>query len=221
MATRKATTTTDATANANEGLNIIIPDLNIKAIKIDIIGDSPLIVHAWSQKAKEMILNKQMKKATAGREAKDPFMDFCDSLYWLSEKPEKPTMEDVMKAKFGFPTVAFKSAAIDGGYQSGALAKKTTARSSFHILGDMAEIEGIPEPLESMVRIGMGVADVRYRGEFKKWRTRLDIQFNANAMSAEQIISLFNIGGFGVGIGEWRPAKDGSYGRYHVAVRSE
>ena len=205
----------------NEGMGLEIPQLNLGQFTLKIIGDSPLIVHAWSDKAKQMMLDKQMKKASTGREAKDPFMDFCDSLYWLTEKPEKPTMEDVQAAKFGFPVVAFKTAAIDGAFQSGALPKKTTARGAFHILGEMAEIEGTPTMREDMCRIGLGTADIRYRGEFPKWSTVLTIQYNKNAMSIEQIVSLFNIGGFGVGVGEWRPAKDGSYGRFHVAKEGE
>lgn len=210
------------TENAvTEGIGLEIPQLNLGTFTLKIIGDSPLIVHAWSDKAKEMLLNKQMKKASTGREAKDPFADFCDSLYWLTEKPEKPTMEDVQAAKFGFPVVAFKTAAIDGAFQSGALPKKTTARGAFHILGEMAEIDGTPIMREDMCRIGQGIADIRYRGEFSKWSTVLTIQYNKNAMSIEQIVSLFNIGGFGVGVGEWRPAKDGSFGRFHVAREGE
>ena len=204
-----------------ESINVEIPELNIGYFEVTIIGDSPLIEHAWSDKAKQMMLDKQMKKATSGREAKDPFMDFCDSLYWLTEKPENPTMEDVQKARFGFPTVAFKAAAVDAGYQSGILAKKTTARGAFHIVGEMAEIEGTPEMREDMVRIGMGTADIRYRGEFKKWSTTLTIRYNKNAISDEQIINLINVGGFACGFGEWRPGKDGSYGMFHVAREEE
>jgi hypothetical protein len=32
----------------------------------------------------------------------------------------------------------------------------------------------------------------------------------------EQIVNLFNIGGFACGVGEWRPGKDGSNGMFHV-----
>jgi hypothetical protein len=190
--------------------------MNIREFDLHIIGDTPLISHAWDEKAKLMMLQKQMKKATNGREARDPFSEFVASLYWLSEKPEKPTMDDIQTGKFGFPTVAFKAAAVDGGFQSGVLDKKTTARGAFHISGEMAEIEGIPEMREDMVRIGMGTADLRYRGEFKNWKTVLHIRYNANAMSMEQIINLFNIGGFACGVGEWRPSKDGSNGMFHV-----
>ena len=116
------------------------------------------------------------------------------------------------KAKFSFPAIAFKAAAVDGGYRSGVTANKTASRGAFHIVGDMVEIIGTPEMREDMVRIGMGTADIRYRGEFKKWSAVLNVRYNADAMSMEQIVNLFNIGGFACGIGEWRPAKDGSFG---------
>lgn len=207
--------------NENVAEELHIPALDIKYFDVLIIGDSPLIVHAWSDKAKKMMLDKQMKKATKGREAKDPFMDFVDSMYWLTKKPKKPTMEDVSSAKFGFPTIAFKAAAVDSGYQQGILSKKTTARGAFHIIGDYAEIEGIPEMREDMVRVGQGVADIRYRGEFKEWRTVLHIRYNASSISSEQIVSLFNVAGFACGVGEWRPSKDGSFGTFHVGTINE
>lgn len=208
--------TTKTNANEETLLNIIIPEIRLQTISLRVIGDSPLIVHAWSDKAKKMILDKQMKKATTGREAKDPFMDFCESLYWLDGMPEKPTMDDVAKARFGFPACAFKAAAVDAGYQQGVLTKKTTARGAFHIVGDMVQINGTPTMREDMVRIGQGVADIRYRGEFREWSADLTIRYNPAVMSAEQIINLINIGGFSNGVGEWRPSKDGSYGTFRV-----
>lgn len=197
---------------------IVIPALNIHACTLKIVGDSPLICHAWSEKAKREMLYKQTKRATAGREVRDPFMDFVNSLYWVTPKPEKPTMDDVIKARFAFPAIAFKAAAIDGAYQGGIVNKKTTLRAAFHILDELVEIEGTPTIREDMVKIGgiQKVADLRYRGEFKKWSTLLHIQFNANVISVEQIANFFNVGGFACGIGEWRPQRDGTYGRFHV-----
>ena len=205
-----------AKAKEIENKAISIPALDIQTFSLRIVGDAPLISHAWDEKAKLMMLEKQMKKAAQGKEARNPEAEFFASLYWLSEKPKNPTMKDVAKAKFGFPTVAFKSAAIDGGYQSGVLEKKTTARGAFHVIGDMAEIIGTPTMREDMVRIGMGTADLRYRAEFLEWETTLTIRFNTRAMSMEQIVNLFNVGGFACGVGEWRPAKDGSFGMFHV-----
>jgi hypothetical protein len=211
------------TKKAKEETTIEIPGIKLKRFSLKLVGDSPLIVHAWSEKAKREMLYKQMKKATTGKDAKRPMVDFADALYWLTEKPDFTNMEDdeimaaVQKGRFGFPVLAFKAAAIDGAYQQGAVEKKTTLRGAFHITGEYAEIKGKPPVIrEDMVRIGMGTADIRYRPEFKEWGVTLDITYNEQAISAEQIVNIFNIGGFAVGIGEWRPAKDGRNGCYHV-----
>lgn len=202
-------------------LGVEIPEIRLETMKLTVVGDSPLIVHAWSEKAKRQMLEKQMKKATTGKEAKDPWKDYCESMYWLDGMPENPEEEDIEKARFGFPSCAFKAAAVDAGYQQGILAKKTTARGAFHIVGDMVEIKGKPTMREDMVRIGMGTADIRYRGEFKEWEADLLVRYNPNVMSAEQIINLLNIGGFANGVGEWRPSKDGSFGTFHVRTGAE
>lgn len=194
---------------------MLIPAIEIKMFTVKLVGDSPLIVHAWSEKAKKEMLDKHMKKASKGKAAKDPFKDYVDSLYWLSEKPENPTQEDVEKAKFGFPSAAFKASAVSAAYRGGITKDKVSTNSAFHIMGDMIEIIGTPEIREDMVRIGMTV-DIRYRGEFKNWSVNLNIRYNANAISMEQIINYLNLGGFGVGLGEWRAEKGGNFGMFHV-----
>lgn len=198
-----------------------LPPLNLQTLDIPIIGDSGLICHAWSKKARQQMLDKQMKKAAQGKAAKDPWQDFCETLYWLDGMPENPTEEDVMKGRFGFPAVAFKSAAITAVTSTGGMTK-VMARQCFHILGEYVEILGPPPSMrEDMVRLGLGTADIRHRAEFETWGAILRVQHNANVLSAEQVISLFEAGGFGVGIGDWRPEKDGVAGRFHVARDGE
>lgn len=210
-----------------------LPKIDIKFLTVEVVGDSPLIVHKWSEKAKKEMLDKQMKKATKGKEAKDPEMDFYESMYWLNDLPvnkdgeiEKKTYEKALasgKARFGFPAIAFKACAIDAAFQQGLVAKKTTIRGAFHIIDEYVEIEGQPEMLESMVQIGgmSKVADIRYRGMFPKWKARLNIRYNAASISPEQILTFLNFGGFSNGVGEWRPSRDGGYGTFHVATNAD
>jgi hypothetical protein len=72
---------------------------------------------------------------------------------------------------------------------------------------------------EDMVRVGMGTADIRYRPEFTEWSVKLPIKYNADAISLDQLVNLFTLAGFGVGVGEWRPERDGQYGMFHVAAK--
>jgi hypothetical protein len=176
--------------------------IDVRRIKLRIVGDSPLIVHAWSNKAKLMMLNKQMKKGTQAKEAKDPQKDYEDSLYHLPN------------GGYGFPAIGVKASAIRGAKGLGMV--MTDAKAAFHIDGDLLEINGQPHAREDMVRIGQGTADLRYRGQFESWSIDLPITYNARIISAEQIVAMLDAGGFGTGIGEWRPEKDGQFGRFHV-----
>jgi hypothetical protein len=207
-------------AKASEQI-IVIPAINIKKFQITLVGDSPLIVHRFDEKSKKQIFDKQTQKAKSGKEPKIPMRDFIESLYWLSGKPKEYTeeaFEQAIKegARFGFPAIAFKASAVSAGYRAGVTKDKVTSNGAFHIDGEFVEINGIPQMREDMVRIGMGTADIRYRGEFKEWEATFTVKYNASVFSAEQIINLFNLGGFACGIGEWRPEKGGSYGMYHV-----
>lgn len=182
---------------------VVSPEkIDIQRMVLRIVGDSPLITHAWSTKAKLMMLNKQMKKGTQAKEAKDPEQDYQDSLYHLPD------------GGYGFPAIGIKASAIRGAKGLGMVMSDTKA--AFHIDGDLLKINGEPHPREDMVRVGMGTADIRYRGEFSDWSIDLPITFNARIVSAEQIVAMLDAGGFGTGIGEWRPEKDGQFGRFHV-----
>lgn len=195
---------------------IELPPLALETVEIPLIGTAPLIVHAWSEKALRAMADKQQKKATKGREAKDPHADFLGSLYWLSE----PTSE-VEGGRFGFPSVAFKSAAVTACTSTGSITK-VAARQAFHVVGEMVEIIGPPPAMrEDVCRVGMGTADLRYRGQFDPWGVRVRVEINTAVISPEQVVNLFALAGFAVGVGEWRPERDGGYGRFRVASAGE
>lgn len=203
-------------------VNVSIPAINIQTATIKVVGDSPLIVHKWSEKAKKEILDKQMKKAKSkGHDAKDPVLDFIDSLYWLEGEPQVKDEAGFFSAiqngaRFGFPSVAFKASAVSAGYRAGVTKDKVSMNAAFHIDGEFVEIHGTPQMREDMVRVGMGTADIRHRGEFPQWYSVFTVRYNAGAISLEQLVNLFSLGGFSCGVGEWRPEKGGCYGMYHV-----
>lgn len=206
-----------------------IRPIEIKRVRIKIVGDSPLIMHAWSEKAKRMMLEAQMGLSKGKKkEVKNPVEDFIRSMYWLTDMPEEMTekaFDDAIKsgARFGFPVTALKQAAISAAYRMNWSKDKVSLRGAFFIEGtdgDMIEIHSdTPIMREDMVKVGMGTADIRYRGEFRNWWAEFTICYNANAQySLENIINMINAGGFVCGIGEWRPERDGQFGTFHVAA---
>ena len=208
---------TSASAGESAPVKITIPGLEIVSMTLTLVGDSPLIVHRFSEKARKMMRDKQTGAATQKKAAKDIFLDYCESMYWLSPMPESPTEDDVARATFGFPTIAFKAAAADAALR-GADLKKTDVLASFHIPGEFLRIIGKPTMREDVARVGMGTADLRHRGQFFPWSVEVPVRFNRRMITAEQVVNLFNIAGFSTGVGEWRPQKKGSYGMFHVEV---
>lgn len=215
---------------------IAIKPIEKQRVTVRIDGDSPLIMHAWSEKAKRMMLDAQMGKAKGKqKDKKSPAEDFIESMYWLEGKPEiAAAMSEEEKmdayyaaieagARFGFPVTAIKQAAISAAYRLGWSKDKVSLRGAFFIESDadgMVEIKSAPPIMrEDMVRVGMGTADIRYRGQFDDWSADLVISYNVNGpYDLESIINIINAGGYVCGVGEWRPEKDGQYGQFHVAV---
>ena len=202
---------------------IEIPPIDIRTMDIKVVSDSPLIMHRWGAPSRQAILDKMLGKAkTSARIAKDPVREFIDSMYWISGCPKEQTKEgfeaaiESGEAKFGFPSVAFKAAACAAGYRAKVMKDMVTMRGNLHIDDDFVEIEGVPTMREDIVRIANNAPDIRYRGEFPKWSATMTVKFNAGVVSDEQVVSLFNLGGFICGVGEWRPEKGGSFGMYHV-----
>lgn len=210
-----------------------IKPIEMNTVEVTLIGDTPLIMHAWSEKAKRMMLEAQQGKAKGKKkEVKNPVDDFIQSMYWLDGMPDtagknEEDCEELFTqaiqngARFGFPVTAFKQAAISAAYRMGWTKDKMSLRGVFFIesdFGDMAEIvSDTPEMREDMVKIGMGTADIRYRGEFKNWRTTFRIKYNVNGQySLENILNILNAGGMVCGVGEWRPERDGQFGMFHV-----
>lgn len=211
-----------------------IRPIELVETQVTIVGDTPLIMHAWSEKAKRQMLEAQMGKAKGkAKERKSPAQDFIDSMYWLTGKPDTSgtDSEDEKMAlfyqaiqtgtKFGFPVTALKQAAISASYRKGWTKDKMSLRGVFFIDGGWGEfMEIVSEPpvmREDMVKVGMGTADIRYRGEFHSWQATFTLKYDANGQySLSSIINMLNAGGTVCGIGEWRPERGGQNGMYHV-----
>lgn len=180
-------------------------------LTVGIKGTAPLIVHRWSEKAKEMMLASQQGKKTP-KQAKDPQADYEASMYRLAD------------GGHGFPVMAFKAATVKGGGRVfGKSVKMTELRQVFTFLADgigtdgtqLARISGEPTMREDMVRVGMGTADIRYRAEYRDWSAMLRVEYVPSVIDRESVVALIDAGGTN-GVGEWRPEKSGSYGTYEV-----
>lgn len=231
---------------------IEIKKVPVERARIKIVGDTPLLVHAWSEKVKKQLLTdmqmSKREKKEKEHEKKDPFADFVEAAYWITPMPQVrglPEEEQIKLfeeaiengAQFGFPTIAFKKAAITACYTSGIIKSTTLMRRLFHVnavhgahVGSSQElavlnIEEPPECSEDVVKVGPfnnRVPDLRYRPSFRKWSVELEISLIKTGMfTMNDIINAIDRGGFMNGVGEWRTEKDGEFGNYHVCTENE
>jgi hypothetical protein len=202
-----------AKSKSAEPQQIVIPEIKTPSFLVTIEGDSPLITHKFSEKQKRQMADAQQGKATMKKAPKDPKAEYESCFYRL---PDGKTP--------GFPTGGIKKAMV----RACSLVENvpmTLMRMAVFVSpgkenGSMlAAIHFKSEEMvEDNVRLGGKTADLRYRPYFSGWSMLLKITHNANVITQEQVVNLLNLAGFSVGIGDWRPEKDGNAGRFHVAI---
>ena len=182
-----------------------IPAMNIGSMVIKIEGTTPLIFHKWSEKAKKMILDKQMKKAQKGREIRNPEEEYEASFYRNSD------------GDIAFPALSIKPAMVDSARNLEGVTM-SLLRGALFVKGDKDGLIPVKyktvEMRQDMVRVGMGTADLRFRGQVNDWSMELMVEFNADVLSPEQVVNLLQVAGFACGLGEWRPERSGDFGRF-------
>ena len=220
------------------------PEVNLGALlsskvaytrfRVWLVGTTPLIVHAWSEKAKREMLQKQVGAVRAGKEKRDPQEDFVNSLYEMGKDPY------TKKPAYGFPVTGLKNAILSSAHKDKGIAR-STVMSGLWLDADMVRVRpalasaicdmpliriygSAPEQREDMVRIGSGlnkVANLAYRGQFSTWAVRLTGKFNNTVLSPKALFFLTSEAGLGVGIGEWRNERKGIFGSFRLANEAE
>lgn len=183
------------------GVDTPVP-IDLQTMEITIRGTAPLIMHKWSEKAKAAMRAKQQKSEVKTREARDPEQECRDAL--IVNDDGQPSLL----------AIAVKSAVVTAATSTSMT--KVAIRQAFRIHGQFIPIDGDWTMVEDMTRTSTGVADLRYRPYFYEWTAVIPVIYNRFAISAEQLQGLFALAGFGVGVGDWRPEKNGDKGTWEV-----
>ncbi len=182
---------------------VSIEQPKILALGFEIKGQT-LIQNAFNQKAVEQMLRKHMNLPFT-RDAKIP-----------RQVIEDATIRN-MNGIVCVPPTAIKKAMLSAAGSVKGL-KKTQLRTQLFVEGGSLPLTfARMVPRMDMVRTsGMSrTPDVRFRPMFEDWSVRLVLQF-ADSMPAQTVADLLNRAGK-VGIGEWRPEKDGTHGTFYVS----
>jgi hypothetical protein len=189
--------------------------LGRRTVIVGVQGTAPLIIHKFSTKARQMMLDAQQKKSKAVKPVREPERDCREALYALPD------------GRPGFPAVGFKAATIGAArYFDKKVVNMTMLRGAMFFVGEGPEqlvpIVGDWRMREDVVTVGISGTDLRFRPEFPEWSAQLRITFLPEVVTADSIVSLVDAGGMG-GIGEWRPGKcaTGSFGTFTVTDLAE
>lgn len=182
-------------------------------VELRIVGTSPYISHAWSEKALKMIREKQAGKKTKARDVREPEAEAMAAAYYTED------------GEYGIPAMAIKAAMIGAAHKDLGI-EKTLVKKALFLRCDDANMV-LPIAYEKMViredqvRVGQGSADLRYRPEFRGWSAVVVFEVDTALLTDADLVNLLNRAGFGVGIGEWRPEKGGEFGRFSVGAVEE
>mgnify|MGYP003394925078 FL=1 len=172
---------------------------------------SLLVVHAFAEKAKQEIRDKQAKKAKEARAMRNPEAEFLASRCLDTQGRECVPITALKKAIVSAATafddltkVALRQAIfVDSAMDPGASMIPICQHDGSPAVGVMRE---------DAVTIGINTRGLTYRPAYTQWQFSVRIEYNSRLVSLEQLLALVDQAGWGVGICEGRPEKSSALG---------
>lgn len=185
---------------------------NIRTAVFSVVGTAPLVVHRFAHKAQESMKAKMEAGSTArkgkAREAADLDKVYNDARYYSKDGWD------------GFNASAIRHAVISACRLVGF--KMTLAKLSLFVLQDgwdavepqvpLIRIYGKARRLDAWARVETGQAYITIRPCYDEWKAKIQIRFDADQFTVEDVTNLLARAGQQVGICEGRPDSKNSVG---------
>jgi hypothetical protein len=185
----------------------------IQSIEVTLRGrnGSPLVIHAFAEKAKQEIRDKQQKKAKKAKAERVPETEFLAARYVDEQGRECAPITALKKSLISAATafddltkVALRQAIfVDSVASPGAAYVPIETPNGGPAIGAMRE---------DAVTIGINTRGLVYRPIYPHWQLRVRIEFNPRLISQAQLLALIDQAGWGVGICEGRPERSSALG---------
>jgi hypothetical protein len=196
-------------------------EVGIRSIDLTLRGKpgSLLVVHAFAEKAKQEIRDKQQKKAKKAKAEREPQAE-SDAARYIDGNGRECV-----------PVTALKKAIVSAATAFDDLTKVALRQALFVSPADdhgsslvpIERYDGSPAAgvmREDAVTIGINTRGLAYRPSYEEWQLRVRIEFNPRLVSEEQLLALVDQAGWGVGICEGRPERSSAlgWGRFERVV---
>lgn len=189
---------------AVETKEVIIPAIQLGRMVVKIRGLTGLIQNRFREESIAAMEAKQQGAAKMTKAPRKPEEEFRGALHVMPD------------GKYGFPAVGIKKALVAAGgrFADGTM---TILRGVVNIPTDLIEIKsGEPPFMRRDAVVIQGGGGIAYRPEFRKWEMDVPVIFMSNMITEAQVYNLFQLAGFAVGIGSWRPEKSGTHGQFEL-----
>jgi len=181
----------------------------MKKYRVKIEGITPLLMNRPSN------LIGDLSKNNLGNDSREPREQATDKLYEL-------------KGKLYQPATHFEGAMVEAGKHKKVVGKGKSNYSKIIGYSITIEPEAIIHRKQKWEVFDILAVNPNTKGRYKLHRPRLeewelifDIEFDEQEVPVVIVKELLDIAGRKVGIGDWRPAKKGRFGKFHITEWKE
>lgn len=185
----------------------------IQSIEVTLRGrpGSPLVIHAFAEKAKQEIRDKQQKKAKKAKEERRPQEEFLAARY-VDEQQRECAPVTALKKSFISAATAFDDLTKVALRQALFVDPVASPGSPLIPIEKHDGSPAVGTMREDAVTIGINTRGLTYRPAYSEWQLRVRIEYNPRLISEEQLLALIDQAGWGVGICEGRPERSSALG---------
>jgi len=187
--------------------------VGIQSIELTLRGriGSPLVIHAFADKAKQEIRDKQQKRAKKAKEQRDPAAE-CEAAKYIDSQGRECAPVTALKKSIITAATAFDDLTKVGLRQALFVDSIASPGAAYVPIEDHTGNPAKGVMREDAVTIGINTRGLAYRPEYAQWQLRVRIEFNPRLVSKDQLLALVDQAGWGVGICEGRPERSSALG---------
>lgn len=198
---------------------IELKPLGVRQMEVTIVGDGDLVLNKMNDINKKELIDKRKNKA---KDTTKPNMweGVITSIHWRDGKPSDMSEDGLRKAlEENAPCITgfgLKKSFGDAVVRNEIDKYKTKFDAGVNVVakGGLVPIKFSEHFLDEKLMSPKKGSPVLVRlNRFSGWSATFTISYMESVYSAEQIINIINLAGFGLGIGSGRTS---GFGRYHV-----
>lgn len=208
-------------AKKNEEI-IELKPINIQFMDVTIEGDGDIVLNKMNDVCAKSLIDIRKDKAK-DMEKPNMWEEVITSLHWFNGKPDTFTEKSLahcLNPKNNAPCITafgLKKSFGDAVVRNEIATYATKFHNGMNIIakGGLIPITFAEHYIDEKLMSPQKGKPVLVRlNRFSGWKATFTVQYTGLVYSAEQIINIINMAGFGLGIGSGRSS---GYGRYHVS----